>query len=225
MLVDLTDNVNRFGTDLDNVRVTVPKSVDKIIEKEQELIKLCPQCEREVSVYLRVCECGYEWPPAECTVATQVPDLKEVEFKKPDPITYEVHSMSTSIHESRKSNKLLGKINITYGAFNTVSAWFCLPDFYEGYAVVKSEERWAYFSDFPFPQDVDEFKHSCFIVPKTITLDVSTKYPEIVSIEKGDIEMYDNEIGGGDYNGMYSNEPGDSLTGIEYAEFTDDIPF
>lgn len=194
-LLDLTDNVNRFGTDLDNVKVTIPKAAEKIEKKEKELIKLCPSCESEVSIYLRVCECGYEWPIQEIIEATTVPDLIDVTFKKPDPEWYEVNSMTTSIHKSRKSGKNLGRIDIEYGvACKIISAWFCLPDYYSGYAVEQAKKRWKDFSDFPFPEDVFEFESSCFIVPKRIAMDVSQKYPELVEIERGNIEMFKNTL-------------------------------
>lgn len=54
-LLDLTDNSSRFGVDLDNIRVNIPKAVVKEILKKDEFCKLCPSCEREMFISLRIC--------------------------------------------------------------------------------------------------------------------------------------------------------------------------
>ena len=187
-MLDLTDNTARFGTDIDNVRVTIPKSVTKKILDDDPLIKLCPMCEREVFVSLRVCpDCGFEWPVAEIIEANHVPELKEVKFQPKErelPKWYDVHDMFVEMHESRKNGKFLGRIEFECGLFRA-NMWLCFSDFYSGYAVTKAREKWEMLVGYaPFPEGVDEFMECQTLVkPKRILVTVDTEYPDILEFE------------------------------------------
>ena len=205
MLVDLTDNVNRFGTDLDNVKVTVPRVVEDIIEKELEdnLEKICPSCEAVVSYYLRVCDCGYAFIFEEVKHADSLHELVDITFDKNPPEKYDVHSAEIGMHQSKKNDKLLGKITMFYGHSHArIVAYFCLLDNYSGYAVTKSAERWGDFSDEPLPEGVVDFITKSIICPASISLDTNGKYPQIDSIERG-IQVVD----------------------VEEVEYADEVPF
>ncbi len=197
LLLDLTDNVSRFGTDLDNVRVTIPKAAEEIVKKEKELIKICPACQAEVSIYRRDCDCGYEWTAEEIQIATAVPELTDVIFEKEPPLVVKCNSAEPSIHESRKTKKQLGKLSITYGeSYQAVSVYFCLADYYSGYAVTMSKKRWQDVSNSTFPTTVDEFMTCDFILPESLELDLNGKFPDIVKINMGTeaVSNYSDEI-------------------------------
>lgn len=187
MLVDLTTNTERFGTNLDNVKVVVPQSVEKIIKKEQELIKICPACEAEVHISRRICNCGYEWPAAECSIAKDLPNMEEVDFERTEPEWYEVTGMDVSIHESRKNGKQLGRVSLEYGNNfyrpQQISLYFCLLDYYEGYAIEKSQQRWTDISIDSFPETVEEFCTKKICQPIKILIDDNGEYPEIKDME------------------------------------------
>ena len=195
-LVDLTCNTSRFGTDLDNVKITVPKSVEKVEEKERSLIKICPNCEIEVHVATRICDCGFEWPPPE-VVEADMPDMKNVVFIKSPPREFDIIDWAIEEHESKKNGKLLGKITFLYSHTeykeDKVYMWLCFEDHYQGFAVQKAKEKWSQVSECNFPKSVDEFMNSHFKDLKTITVDLSGKYPELISVGSEVLE-YEDEV-------------------------------
>jgi DNA repair protein RadD len=186
-LLDLTPNTEYFGTNLDNIKVSVPKGVQKLIDQKQELIKLCPQCEKEVHVALRRCDCGYQWPEAEFEVAYSIPDMKNVKFEKEPPKWVEVETQLKTEHTARKSGKRLGRVIFTAGENiykpDEYSMWFCLADEYDGFAVQKAQINWGKISQDPFPQSVDEFLTADIEQISKILIDDNGDYPEIKDIE------------------------------------------
>lgn len=188
LLVDLTGNTAQFGTDLDNVKVTVPKAVEAAEKIERDMFKLCPNCEIEVHRALRECqECGFEWPENECVIAEALPDMQEVSFSAPvEPDIFQVAEWFVEVHESKSSGKELGKV--TYMFWETeykrmeVYLWLCLPDNYSGFAVQKAQEKWAQISDDNFPLTVDELGDKKYKAPTHIVVDMSGKYPDLVEV-------------------------------------------
>lgn len=186
-LLDLTPNTEYFGTNLDRIKVSVPKGVQNLIDQKQELIKLCPQCEKEVHVALRICDCGYQWPEAEFEVAYQIPDMIDVAFEKKPPEWIELESQFKTEHTARKSGKRLGRVILTAGGNaykpDEYSMWFCLADEYEGFAAVqKAEIDWKKISSDPFPQSVDEFLNADIEQIAKILVDDNGDYPEILKV-------------------------------------------
>ena len=204
LLVDLTDNTARFGTDLDNVKVSVPKAVEAQEKKEKAMFKLCPQCECEVHIALRECsECGFQWPEQECIIAEALPDMEEVVFIKSPPEWVDVEEFEGSIHTSKKSEKQLGRIQFffkeTEYKLSQVSMWLCFPDNYSGFAVEKSKEKWSQISPDPFPETVDGFFAARLYQPDKILIDRNGKYPELIEVEANEeslleYETYDDEV-------------------------------
>jgi DNA repair protein RadD len=200
-LLDLSGNVARFGTDLDNVKVGIPKAVAKEILKKDNLIKLCPSCEKEMFISLRICpNCGFEFPASEIIEANHVPELTAVKFEKKKaepPQWYDVHDMYVDIHESRKNGKFLGRVEFECGLFRA-SLWLCFSDFYSGYAVEKAEQKWEMLVGYiPFPNNVQEFAECQTIVkPKRILVTVDTEYPDILDYEFEEVpwELADDVI-------------------------------
>ena len=192
MMIDLTDNTARFGLDLDNIKIYVPKEIEVMQKKENELNKLCPMCEKECHVVCRACpHCGYEWPANEVTEAAEVPGLTDVVFGEAEPVEPEVVDvvdMVCYIHESRKSGKSLGRIDLMFGPniFKPDSAtlWLCLPDFYDGYAVQMAEKKWAMLTSQPLPQSIEDFVEAARTIarPSKMTI-VTGEYPEVQSVE------------------------------------------
>ena len=214
-LLDLTANTAFFGTDLDNVRVTIPQSVKGAIEKDR-LSKLCPQCEREVFSGLRVCpNCGFEWPVAEIIEANSVPDLKEVNFEKKPPAPPKwmgVIDMRIDMHESNKSGKFLGKISFFTDDYYSrpITVWLCLSDFYSGWAIEASRRKWsALMPGEELPKSVEDFVQYKIPMPTEILVDATEKFPEVQGYRFD--EGPDFEEVPGDYNLPYNDN--------------DDIPF
>jgi len=187
-LLDLSGNSARFGTDLDNVKIGIPKAVAKEILKNDPLIKICPLCEHEVFISLKTCpNCGFNWPTESIIEANHVPELKEVKFQPKErelPKWYDVHDMHVEMHESRKNGKFLGRIEFECGLFRA-NMWLCFSDFYSGYAVTKAREKWEMLVGYvPFPEGVDEFMECQTLVkPKRILVTVDTEYPDILEFE------------------------------------------
>lgn len=182
-ILDLTNNTSYFGTDLDRIKITIPKSVQIIADKATEMIKLCPSCEREIHVVRRECICGYKFPEKEFEIADSIPDMEDVEFVKPPPKWIKIDKQIVTEHTGRKSNKRLGRLILISGENiykpTEYSIWFCLPDFYRGYALEQSQKKWAKISENPFPQTVDEFLETEFETIAEVLLDDNGDYPEI----------------------------------------------
>jgi DNA repair protein RadD len=185
-LLDLTDNTIRFGTDLDNVNVDIPRAAISEFEKKNPLWKLCPQCSAECHKALRICgECGFVFPVPEVIEADSVPEMGDVVFDKRPPIMVDIIRMESVIHDS-VNGKRLGRVKLFYedgGAYREgmVSVWFCFSDYYSGYAIAKGMERWEQMSDEPYPESCEDFEMLKWeiVMPKQMILDVSGKYPEI----------------------------------------------
>lgn len=192
-LVDLTDNTARFGTDLDNIKVTVPKAVEAAEKKEQAMWKICPNCEVEVHVALRECsECGFEWPETECVVAEALPKMKDVEFEssviiEAPPEWFDVDDWEPSIHTSKKNNKELGRINYFFNETDykqsRVSMFLCFPDQYSGYAVTMARKKWPQVSDEEFPESVEDFQTKRLYIPTRVLVDTNGRYPDLKEVE------------------------------------------
>lgn len=187
-IVDLTDNTARFGNDIDRVKVTIPKAVEDAIKKERSIWKICPNCDIEVHVALRECpDCHFQWPETECIVAQALPDMKSIVFEKSPPVWYDVINYNILIHTSKQNGNKLGKIDFFFEQSNykrsRVSMFLCFPDYYAGYAVTKSEEKWDKISNDEFPESVDDFLRKSLHMPEKILVDISIKYPELVDIE------------------------------------------
>lgn len=162
LILDLVGATTEFGTDMDNLRVNVPRGDG---EGGEAVVKICPGtnpdgtvCGISVHASLKYCPaCGYEFPVAEA-VEAKIGALKKVEFnaaKEPD--IYEVASVYYEIHESRKTGKSLIKVGYFCGIYSTFNEWICLPDFYQGYAVDKARDWWEARTEEPFPSSVEEF--------------------------------------------------------------------
>jgi len=193
LLIDLTDNCHRFGTDLDKVKVTVPKSVEAAEKAERSMWKLCPQCEIEVHIALRECpDCGFAWPETECVVANALPPMKEVDFTKQSsivsspPIECEVTDFYIEIHNTKSSGKRIGKIAYNFKlsdySYKTAYLWLCFADEYSGYAVSKAREKWQMISDDTFPETVEEFMDAILLTPRKVLVDMNGRFPELISV-------------------------------------------
>lgn len=165
LLIDLTDNTERFGTDLDNIQPVIPsgRSGDRDAPPP---VKVCPVCLIEVHPALRVCpECGHEFA-TETIPAAYLPQTKSVDFTPEEakrPRLYDVIGMTVDGHTSRSSGKRLVKITLNVMrpggmVFDAEKAhvWMCFPDYYEGFAVTKGREKWGWFTGEECPDTVDE---------------------------------------------------------------------
>lgn len=162
LILDLVGAATEFGTDMDNLRVNVPRGDG---EGGESVVKICPGtnddgtvCGQMIHAALRYCpHCGFEFPMAEA-VEAKIGALKKVEFNAAkEPEIYEVASVDYEIHESSKNGKSLIKVGYFCGIYSTFNEWVCLPDFYQGYAVDKARDWWETRTDEPFPSSVEEF--------------------------------------------------------------------
>lgn len=197
LLVDLTFNTETFGLDLDNVKVSIPKTLGELTKDKLE--KCCPECAEIVHIAIRKCpKCDYEWTVTENDkiIAKQLPELKNILFKKSEseiktlvPATwYDVNNFYVTTHRSKKSTdenkKKLGRIILYYAFYRQISIWFCFSDCYTGYAVIEAKKKWKQFSDEPFPNNCDEFTEiddrGSINIPVKILVDVNEKWPQII---------------------------------------------
>lgn len=182
-LLDLTDNTKRFGTDLDNIKVKVPKPVEEREKKERELEKQCPSCEVFCHVARHECpECGYTWP-IDIIEADMVPHLTDIKFGKPEPETHDVDHWLFFRHEKAGKPPSLRVEYHRKGYYNSriASEWICLE--HEGYAREKAHIWWEKVSvSIKPPATVDEaleVSHA-LIQPIKITVEQDGKYMRVI---------------------------------------------
>lgn len=207
LLIDLTTNTQKFGTDLDNMKVIVPKAASVIGKQKHE--KQCPACDERLHITIRMCpNCGYEWTVEanEKIIAKQMPELKNVLFEQKKeiivtdpPAWYDVLELIAFVHKSKKSDAMLGRLDMYYGdVFTYISVYFCFPDFYQGYAVEKAFTLWPQFSDAPFPLTVQEFdivaKENGIKMPNRILLNQNDKWPKLIEVEQQQQQEYSDKI-------------------------------
>ena len=163
LLIDLTDNTKNFGLDLDNPQFTIPSGMDG---EGEAPTKLCPGenddgtfCGQLVHASLRYCPyCLYEFEVQPATDAL-VGEMKPVVFSRP-PEPFFVTDVFYEMHESKKNGKWLIKVVYMCGLKDVFFEWVCLPDYYEGFAVIKARQWWEDRSDEPFPETCEEFLFS-----------------------------------------------------------------
>jgi len=113
--------------------------------------------------------------------------MKQVVFEKSPPVWKDVIDWEPYVHESAKTKKTLGRIDYFYYATDykreRVSMFLCFPDQYSGYAVSMSRQKWSQVSDEDFPASVDEFCERRLFIPTRVLVDISGKYPDLVSVE------------------------------------------
>lgn len=181
LIIDLVGATKEFGTDMDNLKVTVPRGGDG-----EAPFKICPGdmpdgtvCGQSVHASLQYCpHCSYEFPRNEA-VEAKLGKLNKVDFNKmPDPEEYTVTHVEYHPHESRNTGKKLIKVEYQCGINLRFNEWVCLPDFYEGYAVSKARDWWEDRSDEPFPDSVDEFMFlaDSLIQPASVVVVQDGKY-------------------------------------------------
>lgn len=139
-VLDLTGNTNRFGTDLDNVKVTIPKEVEEKEKEEQKFLKQCPECKAEVHCARYECDCGYLFPMLEKPIAEEIPEMKDVRFNEP----VEHHVSRVEIKRHSKEGKP-DSIKISYHNDNPfrsyiASDYLCL--WHGGRAAAYGRQKW-----------------------------------------------------------------------------------
>jgi len=186
LILDLVGATTGFGTDMDNLRVAVPRWAEG---EGEPITKICPGenidgtvCGKSVHAAMRYCpHCGFAFPFEEA-VEAELPGLKKIEFNKKDqPEPYDVAHVDYDIHESKKSGKFLIKVTYRCGLNLFFNEWICLPDFYKGYAVAKAEAWWAERTDEDFPSSVEEFifLSDCLAKPLQVLVAEDGKYNRV----------------------------------------------
>jgi len=150
----LTDNTSRFGTDLDNIDIKVPKKIEKEIEKRKKLEKKCPSCEAKIHSACFECpECGYQFTEMEYKNAS-APELSDVRFGQSEPETWNVTWVEWHRH-TKKDKPDSVRIEYHYAQEKSdggyyahdlingtkiASEWLCFE--HGGYATQKAKEWW-----------------------------------------------------------------------------------
>jgi len=177
-LLDLTDNTARFGTDLDNIKVKIPKKVSAEALKKFE--KECPECNCWMHVARIECpDCGYIYPPTEreIEIATERPDLQSVKFEPEPPMVCDIFDVKFKRHKKKGKPD---SMRVEYHDENPyqsllASEWVCLE--HGGFASQKASEWWDKMTtgEDPVPKTVDEALDRIedeFIYPEKVVLQV-----------------------------------------------------
>ena len=169
-LLDLTDNTSRFGTDLDNIEIKVPRKVENEIKKIKELEKDCPNCNAVIHTACVECpDCGYQFPEMEYQDAGIPSSLDDVRFGEPEPETWNVtwcewhrhtkkdkpdsvrieyHFLEDGIEGQTRQDLIL------YGWTKIASEWLCFE--HGGYATEKAKAWWRKMCNENIPKSTDE---------------------------------------------------------------------
>jgi DNA repair protein RadD len=196
MVIDLVGCTRDFGTDMDNLRVSIHRGE----EGGEAPKKICPGqnadesiCGQSVHSFLKYCpHCNYEFPSTAAMEAA-LGTMKKVEFNKlPDPEDWTVQRVEYDIHYSQKSDKELIKVTYFCGSMSIFHEWICLPDYYNGFAVEKARSWWEDRTDESFPETVEEFMFlkDELMEPARITILRKGKFAEVTKchfVELGDI--------------------------------------
>lgn len=194
--LDLVGNLNEHGTNLDKPRVfykLVKKSDKELEDRENE--KQCPECSVTVHVACRVCpECDYVFN-YRTEIHTQ-PELIDVTIG-PDIRTFNVVNWTQTLNVGRESGKTTLKIALLYedeeanyrNKIKAINIFCCFPgDGYSGFAVRKMQENLGLLSHgeisgvYPdTAQECLELAIDLLQMPKTVTVDLSGKWPELKS--------------------------------------------
>lgn len=206
LVIDLVGSCSEFGTDMDNLKVAVPREAPG----GEAPVKICPGqhddgkvCGSSVHASLKYCpKCNYEFPLTE-TVEAAIGTLQKVEFnKQAEPVTWDVTSTTYIVHTSNSSGKNLIKVNYSCGFYNQFNDFICLPDYYSGFAVSKAKAWWQERTDEPFPETVEEFLFlaDSLAQPAQIIVVKDGKYDRIIDyhfVEDGGVspdELTDMEV-------------------------------
>ena len=192
-ILDLVGLTNEFGTNLDRLKVIVPKSADDNLEKEKSA-KKCPICQTELEINSIECpECGYIYEVL--LQEANAKELRDIEWaKKQAPVEMGIVNVYAEVFLSKKSGKQLLRIVFT-GDDNhwnptRASAWLCFPnDGYSQGACKRGRSIWnGLFPSVPTPQSAEhaiQFKDN-LVCPVSIVVDKNGEYPDIMKINYGD---------------------------------------
>jgi DNA repair protein RadD len=205
--LDLTDNTERFGTNLDHVRVRVPKAVEEKIKKEHPNEKQCPECEKRVHVARMICpECNYEWDMKEYEEALKPPETRDIVFNEPEE--FEVAYIEIHRHKKEGSPDSVRVEYWDYGSFSRfpiASKWLAFDNPKAAYFVRKWWDENTV--DCVLPGSTDEalkLLPECYRLPKKIWVKETNGFKEIIEYE-------------------YEEKTFNRLPALE--DFEDDVPF
>lgn len=137
LILDFGGNIGRHGPldAIDFGKVTA-KGTGEAVEK------VCPGCDEAVAAGVRVCSCGFIFPPPELK-HDETADTASAVLAKPE--TFAVSNWVFSRHAKKEPNSL----RVTYfleGDLQTcIEEWVCLE--HEGFARAKADKWWAEHSD------------------------------------------------------------------------------
>jgi len=161
LVIDLVGATQEFGTDMDNLKVTIPRD-----SSGDAPFKICPGekqdgtvCGQSVHASLKFCPyCSFEFP-IDPAVEAKLGKLEKVKFNEaPEPDEYHVEHVRYQVHMSQSSGKALIRVEYDCGFYaRKIYEYLCLPDYYDGYAVAKARAWWAERSQDEFPDTVQDF--------------------------------------------------------------------
>lgn len=187
-LLDLTENSLRFGTDLDNIRVTVPRSVSVREKAERPKEKQCPKCDEWTHVARMFCpNCNFEFNLRAYEDSKEKPETKNVVFG--EPVEWEVNKVTWGRHtpKSGKPDSLRVKYHNKNMFFSEICSTYLCFD-HGGYATTVARKWWeehTYDHADDIPSSVDEALEMIETVIKPIVSIVTKKqgqYERIIRI-------------------------------------------
>ncbi|OGS40507.1 MAG: hypothetical protein A3K77_00750 [Euryarchaeota archaeon RBG_13_31_8] len=146
LLIDLTNNTNYFGTDIDNIKVSIPKQVEKDIEKEDATSteKTCPDCKNKIHKALKECiYCGYEFKDI-IKYINNMPILQDIKFNQGNNCIeiYPVTEMFITRHikEGKPDSVKVEYFRSLLSSHDSIKEFLCFE--HGGFATQKAQEWW-----------------------------------------------------------------------------------
>jgi DNA repair protein RadD len=177
LVLDFAGNVRRLGPINNPV---LPRAAGASQGGGEAPMKTCPSCETLVPIIARECEyCGHEFPRnEELRSRAGTADLvakSALETVAVDKVQYHMH---------RKEGKPVS-LRVTYickGGIEQYQQWVCFE--HEGYARLKAEQWWVRHGGESPPLTVADAltRVSTLHKPTHITVNKSTKYPEVTQL-------------------------------------------
>ncbi len=192
LILDFGRNIERLGP-IDKLRVVSKKKKKK--EKQDPIVKECPECRSLLYIQAKVCpDCGYDFPIEEKPKHEETACNKDVlsVYKKPEELI--VKDVSYWKHQKKGKIPTL-RVDYYISDFMKYSKWICIE--HDGYAKRKAFE-WLRnvtdnYNEISTIEDALELSNN-FKKPETITVDINGKYPEIIGFSYPEEEKEYNFI-------------------------------
>lgn len=188
LVLDFGENIKRHGP-IDALDYGRRNSGKKSDGDNEAPLKMCPSCEEEVAVAVRVCSCGFEFPGREAKFGEQSDTESKI---LSEPEYFEVKSAHFAVHQKRNDENARPTMRVDYTCVRddgnmdeTISEWVCIE--HDGFALKKAKAWWDSHSQYEFPPSVEAAvewaRLGCVGVPKSIKAQKEGRFWRILSQE------------------------------------------